>query len=326
MNTMKRILPLIPLIIIFSLACDLSQYIPVPTAAPPPTVEISQATQVATTPQVEITFRAQIPPETPLDQTVVLKIMEEVSGLAFNAQTYDMQLEDNQHYSTTLYFQSGSVIKYRYARRAPNVETQEHVSDGRPVRYRLYNAISSGVVDDVISRWTDSSFQGPTGRIQGQITDQTNGQPVPNILIDAGGIQALSASDGSFLIEGLPPGVHNLVVYAMDGGYHTFQQGAKIAADSTTPAQIFIEPAPLQEVTFKVKVPAGTIPVVPLRIAGNLYQLGNTFADLSGGISTVAARMPILSPQPDGRYAVTLTLPAGADVRYFYTLGDGIPS
>jgi hypothetical protein len=62
---------------------------------------------------------------------------------------------------------------------------------------------------------------------------------------------------------------------------------------------------------------------VPLRLAGNLLQLGNTFSDLRGGLSTVADRMPVLSPLPDGRYTVSLFLPAGADIEYKYTLGDG---
>lgn len=62
---------------------------------------------------------------------------------------------------------------------------------------------------------------------------------------------------------------------------------------------------------------------MPLRLAGNLLQLGNTFSDLRGGLSTVADRMPILSAMPDGRYSVSLFLPVGADIEYKYTLGDG---
>jgi hypothetical protein len=59
----------------------------------------------------------------------------------------------------------------------------------------------------------------------------------------------------------------------------------------------------------------------PLRLAGNLVGWAAA-SPLSGGAAT-AANMPILSPLPDGRYAVTLSLPAGADIRYKYTLGDG---
>jgi hypothetical protein len=58
-------------------------------------------------------------------------------------------------------------------------------------------------------------------------------------------------------------------------------------------------------------------------MAGNLLQFGNTFSDLRGGLSTVADRMPVLTPLPDGRYSVSLFLPAGAHLEYKYTLGDG---
>jgi hypothetical protein len=79
----------------------------------------------------------------------------------------------------------------------------------------------------------------------------------------------------------------------------------------------------LVNVTFTVSVPDTTVPGVPVRIAGNLLQFGNTFADLQGGVSTNTDRMPTMNLQPDGRYAVTLALPAGAHVQYKYTLGDG---
>ena len=72
-----------------------------------------------------------------------------------------------------------------------------------------------------------------------------------------------------------------------------------------------------------MSVPSGTPPVVPIRFAGSLYPLGNTFATLNGGMSSLAANMPVLNPLPDGRYTLVLDLPVGADIRYKYTLGDG---
>lgn len=321
---MRRILTIFIFLVSMSLACNLSQISFPSLPSSPPTSEPTPQPPPEAQPQVEITFRAQVPPGTPPNQPIFLKIMDEVSGLAFSAQMVEMQPVDADHYSAKLTFPADSIIKYRYTRHAPDGEIQEHVSDGRSVRYRIYYATNEGTVDDVISRWTDTQYQSPTGRIQGQITDSTNGQPAPSLLVSAGGVQTFSASDGSFLIEGLPPGVHNLVIYSIDGSYQTYQQGAKIEADSTTPAQIFVTPAQLVNVIFTVKVPTNTIPAVPIRLAGNLYQLGNTFADLSGGVSTIATRMPTLSPLPDGSYSVALALPAGADIHYFYTLGDGI--
>jgi hypothetical protein len=71
-------------------------------------------------------------------------------------------------------------------------------------------------------------------------------------------------------------------------------------------------------------VPADTVVGAPLRIAGNIRQLGNSFGDLEGGLSTLASQMPLLTPLPDGRYTLTIDLPAGTDLHYKYTQGDGL--
>ncbi len=76
-------------------------------------------------------------------------------------------------------------------------------------------------------------------------------------------------------------------------------------------------------VTFIASLPDNTVQGAPVRIAGNLLQLGNTFGDLGGGFSAIADRMPALSTMADGRHSITMQLPVGADIRYKYTLGDG---
>jgi hypothetical protein len=115
-----------------------------------------------------------------------------------------------------------------------------------------------------------------------------------------------------------------LVFYSLDGTYDLYQQGAVVAADSTTPVSVQLNPAKLVTVIFTVKLPDDTPAEAPIRLAGNLYQLGNTYADLLGGVSSLATRMPFLGKLPDGRYMVTLSLPAGAYIEYKYTLGDGL--
>jgi len=286
---------------------------PSSTTAQPPT----------SLPEVEVSFRVKIPPNTPAGQPVYLNVLEEVTGLALSAQPIAMQLDGDGSYSLRKSFPMGSVVKYRYSRLSPSAPVLEHVSDGRQVRYRIYHVEGPGQVEDIVSRWTDTAFNSPTGRISGQIRDAASGQPVPNLLVLVGGAQTLTTSDGTFLVEGLPPGTHNLIAYALDGSYRTFQQGALVASDSTTPANFSIQPAHNISLIFVVSVPQDTIPAVPIRLAGNLIQLGNTFADLSGGVSTLASRMPTLSLLPDGRYSLTMHLPAGADIHYLYTMGDG---
>jgi len=300
-----------------------------PTAEPTPLPAIHS--ELAET---QVVFRVQVPADTPAGTTVYLTLLDEVTGLALNAVRYPMQeltsdeLQDLEVGSQRVYQLSlpagvGSMLKYRYERLAGDVTVSEHVSAGNQVRYRLYHVEGPGEVLDVVGRWTDTPFSAETGRIQGTVVDRDSGQPLASVLVTAGGQQTLSAADGSFLLEGLPPGVHNLVAMAIDGAYQAFQQGARVEAGATTPAPLQMIPARPVQVTFLVSLPENTPPVVPVRMAGNLYQLGNTFADLAGGTSSLAENMPVLTALPDGRYTLNLTLPAGTDLRYKYTLGDG---
>jgi hypothetical protein len=286
------------------------------------TVPVSEAPPV---PEALVEFRIRVPENTPVEDSIYLTLLDEVTGLYLNARQFRMVEDDIDPlvYKQTLPFPVGSVIQYRYERQGDELRVAEHVSDGSPVRYRLYKINGPASIEDVVSRWTDTVYESPSGRIMGTATDANTGEPIPNLLIAVGGAQTFTTADGSFLIEGLPPGVHNLVGYAMDGTYQTFQQGAEIAADSTTPTPINLNPATMVDVTFEVKPPEGTPPLVPLRLAGNLLQLGNTFGTLSGGMSTIANRMPVLRDLGNGNLAITLKLPSGADIHYKYTLGDG---
>jgi hypothetical protein len=279
-------------------------------------------------PKTTITFRAKAPENTPPGQPVYLVLRDEVTGLALNTSSYPMQLVTDPdsaytYYTLTLPFVMGSMITYRYERLNDTIPVPEHLSDNTAVRYRLYHVEGPGIVTDIISRWTDTEFSVPAGRIIGKVKDAADNSPIPNILIGAGGFQTITSSDGSFLIDGLPSGIHNLVAMSMDGSYLTFQQGAQIADESTTPATILLNKAQFVNVAFVVDLPEETPPIIPIRIAGNLYQFGNTFANLSGGISSLASNMPVLTSLPDGRYLAKLNLPSGIDLHYKYTLGDG---
>ena len=288
----------------------------VPTTMPPPAETL-------------VSFTVQAPPDSPSGEPVYLSILDEVTGLAMNTQVMPMEAVSEAEgnaaptYRLSVPFVIGSLVKYRYERQSGPIRVAEHLSDGSAVRYRLLQVGAQSSVEDVISRWTDTAYALPSGRIQGQAVDAATNQPIPNLLVSAGGAQTLTASDGSFMLEGLPAGVHNLVALALDGSYQVFQQGALVADGATTPTPVKLEAATFVNIVFVVTVPKGTLPVVPLRMAGNLLQLGNTFANLAGGMSSLASRMPSLSRLPDGRYSITAALPVGADLRYKYTLGDG---
>jgi len=273
-------------------------------------------------PSAAINFKVTLPSALPAGEVLTLSVVDELTGLGLNPVNYPMQGMDTLHYTVNVPFTLNSVVKYRYMRQG-HLPTLESTSAGKPVRYRMVYVTGPGEVDDVVSSWADGQFNNPSGRIAGQIVDSSDHSFIPDILVAAGGQQTLTDSSGRFSLENLPAGTHNLVVYALNGAYQTLQQGARVEAGKTTQANLTLAPAAMVNVNFIVAIPSNSIPGVPVRLAGNFYQFGDTFGDLQGGLSTVASRMPLLAPQPDGRYSLSLSLPAGADFRYKYTLGDG---
>lgn len=321
-GSIRRLFPLVSILVLLLNGCTLT-LLNFPglnsSTATPALPSEPTATPV---PAAAETFRVALPLPLLAGETLYLSVVDEVTGLGLNAVTYAMQGMDELHYTVAIPFPLNSVVKYRYLRQG-TIPFMEDDSFDRPVRYRMVSVTGPGSVDDVVASWSDSSFSSPVGRITGQVVDSASNVPIPNILIAAGGQQILTDSTGSFSIENLPTGTHNLVAYAIDGAYQTFQQGARIEAGLRTPVTISMTPAQMVTVNYTLSVPSDTIQNTPIRLAGNLYQLGNTFADLQGGLSTVATRMPVFSPQPDGTLALSMMLPVGADIRYKYTLGDG---
>ena len=301
--------------------------------SPAPATPAAPQSDLAPAPLAEtiVTFKATIPTGDSPEETIYLSVMDEVTGLALNAQFFPMTRVDDPNnpdsaqdlYILTLPFPVGSVVKYRFERQVGDFRVSEHLANGSPVRYRMVVIQPEGVVEDIVSRWTDTSFSSQYGRIEGQALDNNSAQPVAGLLIAAGGAQTYTRADGTFLLEGLPAGLHTLVAYSMNGAYQTFQQGALVAAGATTPTPLKVIAAAKVKALFIVNVPENTPPVIPLRMAGNLIQLGNTFSTMQGGISSLAVNMPVMQALPDGRYSLTLDLPVGADIRYKYTLGDG---
>ena len=270
----------------------------------------------------EVEFRVSLPAAIPEKQKLMVEVLDEVTGLALNATRFEMKKVDDTHYTLKAAFPVGSVIKYRFVR-VGGVTAIEYTSLARQVRYRMFYDQNPAVIEDIISAWNDTPFQAKYGRIQGRVVDSSNNSPVVGSLVSAGGQQTLTASDGTFVLDGLPEGKHSLVIYSLDGHFPPFQQEAIVAADSSTAADIRLEPARLVNITFIVKTPSDMPEGIPMRMIGNIYPLGNTFADLRGGISSIASRAPLLTYLKDRQYAYTIRLPAGLDLRYKYTLGDG---
>jgi len=273
-------------------------------------------------PSADVTFRVTLPEPLLPGETLSLSLLEEVTGLALTASYYPMQPVDPLTYTVALPLPINTVVKYRYVLLA-GLPIMEDTSADVPIRYRLLSIDGPSTVTDIVASWGNKPFAGGTGSLQGTVLDAATGAPVPNLMVAAGGMQALTDSAGAFLLNGLPKGTHNMVVYALDGSFQTFQQGATVDIGYVTRADARVRQAPLVTISFSVALPANTVPGAPVRIAGNLLQFGNSFADLQGGLSSVPGRMPVLTVGQDGRASVSMRLPVGADLHYTYTLGDG---
>ncbi len=316
----RRILFFVIILALTSQACTLSLFQPPanPTAGP----GFPTGPTATPFPRAEVTFTVRLPDPLAAGEVLAISILDEVTGLALNAVDYQMTAVDTITYTATLAIPDQAVIKYRYVRRGA-ARVNEDTNLDESIRYRLLHVSGPTQVVDTLNSWADKPVSTLSGNIFGTVVNSDTGAPLPDILVTAGGVQALTDSAGRFQLNGLRGGNHNFVAYALDGTFQTFQQGATVAENQSTPVQVRLKPAQLVNVIFTVSVPQDTQRGVPLRLAGNLLQLGNTFSDLRGGLSTVADRMPVLTPLPDGRYSVSLFLPVGAEIEYKYTLGDG---
>ncbi|MFN8382762.1 MAG: hypothetical protein U0V02_12515 [Anaerolineales bacterium] len=319
---LRRILIMTVIFAMFGQACTLSLFSN--PFNPTPSTPIPGAIVPTTTPQpvAQTNFIVTLPEPLQANESLTLIVMDEVTGLPLNPTEYPMSARDALTYTATLPLPYNTVVKYRYARRG-SLLTMEDTTLGSSIRYRMHYVSVPGDIQDIVADWSDRAYSRPTGSIVGQVYNADTGAPLPNLLVTAGGIQQITDSLGRFELSGLPVGTQNLMAYSTDGMYKPFEQGAVVADGQSTIVDLRVRPVKLVNVTFIVSVPSTTVPGVPVRIAGNLLQLGNTFADLQGGVSTSTDRMPILSLQGDGRYAVTLGLPAGTYIQYKYTLGDG---
>lgn len=270
----------------------------------------------------EVIFTVEVPQQTPTGQKIYLDILDDVTGLGLNPLRYTLGAIDQNHYAVHIPIPLGSIVKYRFSREG-NPPAIEFTAAGEQVRYRMFYVSGPSEILDYVSAWNDMPYEGPVGRIEGKVTDISSDLPIPNVMISAGGASTITASDGSYLLEGMSLGTHNIVAYSLDGTYNLYQQGAVVAAESATPAPIRLTASTYVNVSFIVKSPANSVDGVPVRMVGNIYSLGNTFADLDGGVNNIAARAPLLTFVEDGYYTITLHLPVGLDLRYKYTLGDG---
>ena len=256
---------------------------------------------------VAVTFSALVPDGTPAG-SVQLVILDEVTGFAFNSQYLRMDRSGENSYSVELSVPIGAVIKYRYARADSTGSVDEIGALGQPLPFRAYLVDGPGhLVHDLIAAWADTPVTQDTGRIGGTLTAAANDAPLSDMVVTAAGVQTRSDAEGHFVLEGLPQGLHNLLIYSRDGAYLPFQQGALVAAQNETPANITITSNLMANVIFLLTLPEVHVAGVPVYVRGNISQLNG---------------QALFSLDTPGQIAVEVAVPTGVDVRYKYTLGD----
>ncbi|MCW5878032.1 MAG: carboxypeptidase regulatory-like domain-containing protein [Anaerolineales bacterium] len=258
---------------------------------------------------VDVTFSALLPQDTPAGEQIFLVLLDDVTGLALNTQPIAMHSTGEQSVSLKISIPQGSLLKYRYMRQGVAGSANEAAANGTAIEFRAFYVDGPGhVAHDMVAAWTDMHMQQETGQVSGQLTG-ADGSPLADMVVVAAGLQTRTDPEGQFVLPGLLQGLHNVLAYSPNGSQRTFQQGALVAAHSDTPATIEVQPSSLASVTFWLTPPADHTAGTPVFLTGNLDNL--------------AAR-PLMISQADGRYGLILQLPTGVDIRYKYTLGDGL--
>jgi len=275
-------------------------------ASPAPQVDLTSYKLPAS---VEVTFNALLPESSPLGEGLLFTILDDVTGLEFNPQRSPMQASGERSVAITISAPAGTLLKYRYTRQAAAGNVEELAATGQAIAYRQYLVDGPGhVANDLIAAWGDAPTHQATGQVSGIVTAAGSAQPLPGLAVNASGIQTSTDIDGHFIINGLPQGLHNIVVSAPDGSYLAFQQGALVAANTDTQAAIQLTGTTFASVTFNLQPSTLGLSTVPTYLVGNLAQFSS---------------QPVLNLQADGSYSLNLQLPTGVDIRYKYSLGDG---
>lgn len=310
--------------VILSLAgCDIVRGIigsvgaptPFPTSTPYPT----STPQPATT----VTFKVNAPPNTPASSTVNLILMDTVAGVA-NKTFILNNTPGTSVWSASLNVPVGSLVRYRYKRFGGGQVGSEVRADGGAIAYRLTLITAGGTIEETVAGWSDTPFVGDKGRITGIVRDASSNQGLPGILVSAGGQLAVTGFDGEYVIWTLAANaVTPVTVFAPDGSFRAQMASTTPPANDAAHLDFALNAAKTINVAFVVALPGGTAPGAVPKIAANVLQGGETFVIGPSGSSIAPQRQATMSKLDDGRWATSLILFEGADLRYRYTLGSG---
>ncbi len=290
-----------------------------PTPLQPNSIEL---TSESTTPLTEVTFLVTPPPGTSSNTDIAMLFVDTIAGGEITNDQIPLTRRNDGRYASTITVPVGSLLTYRYIRTS-QAGAMEVFTTSEAVAYRVNYVPGPSQIEETIAGWSDVPAEGGTGRILGRIVNQETKEGQRELLVSAGGRTVFSEADGYFRIDGLPEGVHQLTVFSPNGAYLPNSQGAIVASGMTTPAELAVQAADPIFVTFQLTVPEGLSPDAVVRLAGNISTIGNRFNDLAGGTRVSVEHMPTLVRVDPQHFLAVISLYAGTDLRYKYTLGDG---
>jgi hypothetical protein len=271
--------------------------------------------------QAEVQFIANPPAALDSQQSLAIEIVDDLTAFNANPVRYPMTARPDGRFDVHLPIEIGSLIKYRYLRGGDSL-VSEAINPDRHFTHRVLIISGPAQIEDQISGWDDAPYNGPTGRITGRVTDG-NGIGIPDAIVSSNGLSAITSAEGIYVLTGIPVGTHNLAAYSSNGSFTPYQQYARVEDGAITPADITLTKRREVIVTFKVHMPSDHIPNTPVVLLGNITPLGYVPASARDESTVIPQRGQKLTSSEDGTYSLTMKLPAGLDLRYKYSIGDG---
>lgn len=292
-----------------------------PVDAPIQPPELTPPANPATTSLIPIVFNARLSHFQGASVSLSVDILDDVTGLEVTALRYPMQQVDEFNFTTTINLPEYGETRYRYILSSSGDEPETN-GNNQKVGFRNLYVTPGTIAIDLIAGWESSPYFGDFGKLEGAVTELANGKTISDVMIAVAGRVVYTDKTGRFYLPNVPAGVHRLTATSIDGAYQVFQQDVNVVGGLSTPAVIKLSSLPEVKVTFFVTPPNDAVGA-PIRMAGNFYQFGSIYPYTQESSSTPAIRMPVMDKTPDGRYTLQLTLHAGSELRYKYTMGDG---
>jgi hypothetical protein len=276
-----------------------------------------------TLPERKLVFSVKTPNNTPENAPVYLSIVDLTGGTDKHIRMKDM---GNGFYETTSSVQARSMIRYTFDRFdgegcCNESVTREAMGERFQMQYRLLLVEDDlKQVNDTIATWVDLREPHAEGTISGRVTDGATGEPIFDADVSVSGIHIGTRTDGSFKVEGLPPGEHTVIAHSDTGDFLPIQVIVNLTEEEPEEVRFLVTPAKLVPVSFDVLLPDSTPENAWIKLAGNINKLGARIAHPSRPLTPDNFFIPKIE-RSENNASAEFMLPEGAFIEYFYTIG-----